>query len=99
MSSTTLYLLVASVFVLTLNATSFLYYRSDKRKAVGGEWRVSEDRLLLVSFFGPFGAYYSMKKYRHKTKKLKFALVPVFMFLQVLVIVFFLMNHWYTILA
>ncbi len=98
-SSATLYLLIALFAILLFNGAAFLLYRSDKRKARNGEWRVSESNLLLVSFFGPFGAYYSMRKYHHKTKKLKFVLVPVFMFMQVAVVVFFLMNQWYPVLS
>ena len=89
-----IYLIIAMIGVLLLNATSFLLYRSDKMRARKGEWRVSENQLLLVSLLGPFGAYYSMRRYRHKTKKLKFLLVPIFMFLQVALIVFLLIYQY-----
>ena len=99
MSSATTYLLITVIGLLVLNGASFLLYRSDKKRARNGEWRVSENRLLVISFFGPFGAYCSMRKYHHKTQKLKFVLVPVFMFLQVVIVVFFLMNQWFTVLT
>jgi len=89
------YFLIVLVGVLLLNSVSFLLYRSDKIRAMKGDWRVSENRLLLVALLGPFGAYYSMKKYHHKTKKLKFVLVPVFMFLQVALVVFLFINQTY----
>ncbi|MDD1771110.1 MAG: DUF1294 domain-containing protein [Methanomassiliicoccales archaeon] len=88
------FLVIAVIAVLLLNAVSFLLYRSDKLRASKGEWRVPENRLLLVSLLGPFGAYYSMKRYRHKTKKLKFKLVPVFMFIQVALVVFLLLSQY-----
>ncbi|MGD1059975.1 MAG: DUF1294 domain-containing protein [Methanomassiliicoccales archaeon] len=95
MSSTTTYFSIAVVGVLLLNVISFLLYRSDKKRAMKNGWRLSENRLLLVALFGPFGAYYSMRRYHHKTKKLKFVLVPVFMFLQAALVVFLLLNQAY----
>ena len=86
MSITTQLLLVLAA-VIILNLASFFLYWSDKRRARNGEWRVSEGRLLLVSFFGPFGAYLSMRTFHHKTRKLKFLLVPLFMLLQVAAVV------------
>jgi len=54
----------------------------DKLKSMSGGWRISEARLLLVALFGPFGAYAAMLLFRHKTRKIKFLLVPLFMFIQ-----------------
>lgn len=45
---------------------------------------------LAASFFGPFGAYAGMNKFRHKTQKLKFKLISVFLIIQVLVVIFLL---------
>ena len=44
----------------------------------------------MVSFFGPFGAYAGMNKFRHKTQKLKFKLISVFLIIQVLVVILLL---------
>jgi len=41
-------------------------------------------------FFGPFGAYAGMNKFRHKTQKLKFKLIAVFLIIQVLVVILLL---------
>ena len=51
----------------------------DKGKAIAGRRRFAEGTLLLVALFGPFGAYAGMKLFHHKTKRLKFKLVPIFL--------------------
>ena len=78
--STFWYILLA---LLALNLIAFYAYWSDKRKAKRGKWRTSEARLLVLSLLGPFGAYAAMKIYHHKTRKMKFVLVPIFMVLQI----------------
>jgi uncharacterized membrane protein YsdA (DUF1294 family) len=83
-------LIVASillVLLLILNGYSFLLYRHDKKQAQADGWRVPERRLLLAALFGPFGAYAAMGRYRHKTRKLKFKLIPAFMVLWMVLIV------------
>jgi uncharacterized membrane protein YsdA (DUF1294 family) len=74
------YILLA---LLVLNLVAFIAYWSDKRKAQKGKWRTSEAMLLVLSLLGPFGAYAGMKICHHKTKKLKFVLVPIFMVIQI----------------
>jgi uncharacterized membrane protein YsdA (DUF1294 family) len=74
------YFLLALLF---LNLLAFYAYWSDKRKAKKGKWRTSEAMLLALSLLGPFGAFAGMRAFHHKTKKLKFVLVPVFMLLQI----------------
>lgn len=69
--------------LIILNILAFLLYRGDKKKAIRGKWRTSERALLLFSLIGPFGAFIAMRMYHHKTRKLKFVLVPIFMILQI----------------
>ena len=66
-----------------LNIGAFLLYRWDKRKAELGRWRTSERALLVAAACGPFGAYAGMRRFRHKTQKTKFALVPGFLLLHI----------------
>ena len=71
------------IFILVVvNIISFVLFGVDKLKSMRGGWRISEARLLLVALFGPFGAYAAMLLFRHKTRKIKFLLVPLFMFIQ-----------------
>ena len=71
------------VFLLVLNIISLIIFGVDKLKSVKGGWRISELRLLLVALLGPFGAYMGMLLFRHKTRKVKFFLVPIFLFIQI----------------
>ncbi|MGD0818954.1 MAG: DUF1294 domain-containing protein [Methanomassiliicoccales archaeon] len=73
------YLLIALATFAVINGASFLLYRGDKLRAKRNEWRTPEARLLIVAFFGPYGALWAMRRYRHKTKHAKFLLVPVFL--------------------
>jgi len=73
----------AAVVILT-NGAAFLLYGLDKRKAQTGAWRIPERVLLGSALLGPFGAWAGMNFFRHKTKRWKFLLVPVFMALQVI---------------
>jgi len=61
-------------------------YRHDKMSALKERWRVPESRLLWAALLGPFGAYAAMGRYRHKTRKLKFKVIPAFMLLWVVLI-------------
>ena len=71
-----------------LNIISFLIFANDKGKAKNNAWRTPENLLLVVSAFGPFGAFGAMLIFRHKTRKLKFYLVPVFLFIHIVAIMY-----------
>jgi uncharacterized membrane protein YsdA (DUF1294 family) len=77
------------VFLVAVNFVSLVFFGVDKLKSKRGGWRIPESRLLLVAFFGPFGAYAGMLLFRHKIRKVKFLLVPVFLFIQVWLMVYF----------
>jgi uncharacterized membrane protein YsdA (DUF1294 family) len=48
-------------------------YAIDKRAAVTGRWRVSENTLLLLGFLGGWpGAIIAQQALRHKTRKVSF---------------------------
>jgi uncharacterized membrane protein YsdA (DUF1294 family) len=79
----------AQVFLIITNGISLTIYGIDKLKSKKGDRRVPESRLLLIAFFGPFGAITGMLMFRHKTRKLKFLLVPVFLVIQTLLMLFF----------
>jgi len=71
---------------IILNLISLTVFALDKKKAAKGKWRTPEKTLLLFSLIGPFGALFGMKTFRHKTMKLKFKLVYVFLALHVVAI-------------
>lgn len=78
--------LLLSAYLL-LNLAAYLLYGLDKKKAEMGRWRTSERTLLAAAAVGPFGAWAGMRRFRHKTQKTKFVLVPVFLLLHAAAIV------------
>ncbi|MGA2573309.1 MAG: DUF1294 domain-containing protein [Candidatus Methanomethylicaceae archaeon] len=76
------------ILLAIVNTVSLVFFGVDKWRSMTGGWRVPESRLLLVAFFGPFGAYVGMLIFRHKTRKVKFLLVPIFLVLQLLLILY-----------
>ena len=73
------------IYLLAVNAVTFIVYGIDKYKAKHDNWRISEATLLLLAVFGgSIGAWFGMKVWHHKTmhKKFKYG-VPVILLLQV----------------
>ncbi|HVN73904.1 MAG TPA: DUF1294 domain-containing protein [Methanoregula sp.] len=88
-----LFLTIAAVLAL-VNGGSFLLYGADKIAAVFSRWRVPERRLIAASAVGPFGACAGMVVFRHKIRNPRFALVPVFVALQLAAITgIFIVYH------
>ncbi|AKB54767.1 MULTISPECIES: DUF1294 domain-containing protein [Methanosarcina] len=82
----TVYLLFPIIYAL-INAASYALYGIDKFKARKNKWRISEQSLLLASFFGPIGALLGMQQFRHKTQKPIFRfLVPTFLGIHILLV-------------
>ena len=81
------------ISLLAVNIVSLTVFGIDKWKSKRSGWRISEPRLLLVAFFGPFGAYVGMLLFRHKTRKIKFLLVPLFLLVQLSLIAYFYLSR------
>jgi uncharacterized membrane protein YsdA (DUF1294 family) len=77
------------LFLVIVNSIALALFGIDKFKSKKSGWRIPESRLLLIAFFGPFGAWAGMLLFRHKTRKIKFLVVPLFLFTQVFLIVYF----------
>ena len=75
------------VFLVILNIISLIFFGVDKLKSMRVGWRIPELRLLLLALLAPFGAYAGMLLFRHKARKVKFLLVPIFLFIQLYLIV------------
>jgi uncharacterized membrane protein YsdA (DUF1294 family) len=75
--------------LIIVNCITLIVFGVDKFRSKKGGWRIPESRLLLIAFFGPFGAYAGMFLFRHKTRKTKFLLVPAFVTLQAVLIMYF----------
>ena len=80
------------VYLISINIISFISFGIDKRKAIKGHWRISEEFLIIISLIGGcFGGYLGMKFFRHKTKKIKFKLVGFFCLIWI-----YLLVHLFT---
>ncbi len=61
---------------LAISLFTWLAYRSDKRRAEAGQWRISEAALHFGELAGGWpGALLAQRQFRHKTAKLSFQVV------------------------
>lgn len=77
------------IYLLIINALSFLLMLTDKRRAVKKAWRIPEATLLgIAAIGGSLGAVVGMRLFRHKTLHLKFALgLPLLLVLHIMLAV------------
>ena len=65
-----------TVFFVLVNIFTFFLYLTDKRRAVRGKRRISENALVLFTVTcGGIGAFLGMRFAKHKTRSRKFAFV------------------------
>ena len=58
---------------LFVSLVTFVAYRSDKRRAEAGEWRIPESTLHLAELAGGWpGAFLAQRTFRHKTSKVSY---------------------------
>jgi uncharacterized membrane protein YsdA (DUF1294 family) len=74
------------IIYLSLNTLAFIVFTGDKVRAKIMIGRISENALLFVAALGPFGALTAMTGFRHKTRHVKFLIVPAFAILHVVLI-------------
>lgn len=61
---------------LAFSVFAFFAYRSDKRRAEAGEWRIPESTLHFTALIGGWpGAFLAQRTFRHKTSKTSFQVV------------------------
>lgn len=69
----------AKALVFVLNVAAFWLYRFDKQQAIAGERRIPEKWLFAITLFGGMmGADFARRIFRHKTRKLSFAICMFF---------------------
>jgi len=83
-------IIMIAVIYLILNGVSLSLFYADKRKAVKSRFRIKESTLLISGLLGPFGALIGMVVFRHKTRKTKFLLIYVFLFIHIAIVIFIL---------
>ena len=79
------------IFLIVINIFGFLIMWIDKRRAKRGEWRISENTLFIITLLGGgIGTIAGMKKFRHKTKKLKFQIgLPAILMTEIVLVIYF----------
>lgn len=89
------------LYLLAINILTASLYLYDKWMARKNAWRISEKALLLGALLGGSpAALYSMRIFRHKTKKASFQLkLFVIIFVQVAVLGALYFTDLFTILA
>ena len=80
------------ILYAVLNVVSLFLFWLDKRKAVRDQYRIRESTLLVSGLFGPFGALAGMEIFRHKTRKLKFKAVYIFIVIHLVIVYFIFVN-------
>lgn len=61
--------LVLLIYVLAMNVLAYWAFARDKRAAINGARRISEDRLLAIAFLGgSLGAKLAQRLLRHKIR-------------------------------
>lgn len=72
------------IYLLIVNAISFLLMRIDKQKAKKKKWRIPEATLMgFAAIGGSIGALMGMYTFRHKTLHKKFTLgIPAILIVQ-----------------
>jgi uncharacterized membrane protein YsdA (DUF1294 family) len=79
----------AFIYLILINAVSFLLMLIDKYKARKKLWRIPEGLLLSTVFAGgSLGALIGMYLVRHKTKHLQFVLgIPIMLVIHIMIAV------------
>ncbi len=63
-----------SLFLIVVNAAAIAAFAIDKRRAIAGDWRISESTLLGLALIGGSpGALWARRRFRHKTRKQPFS--------------------------
>lgn len=80
---------ILTILLPILNIISLVAFGIDKFNSKKRAYRIPESRLLLLAFFGPFGALTGMLLFKHKTRKIKFLLIPIFSLLQAALLIWY----------
>ena len=80
---------ILQILLPIANIISLVAFGIDKFNSKKRSYRIPESRLLMLAFFGPFGALTGMLLFRHKTRKIKFLLVPIFALLQATLLIWY----------
>lgn len=85
---------VLYIYLVIINAISFILMLVDKYKARKNLWRIPEATLMgFAAAGGSIGALAGMYLVRHKTKHLKFTVgIPIFLFVHIVIGIWLLVK-------
>ena len=85
---------VLYIYLVIINAISFILMLVDKYKARKNLWRIPEATLMgFAAAGGSIGALAGMYLVRHKTKHLKFTVgIPIFLFSHILIAIWLIVK-------
>lgn len=85
---------VLYIYLVIINAISFILMLVDKYKARKNLWRIPEATLMgFAAAGGSIGALAGMYLVRHKTKHLKFTVgIPIFLFAHILIAIWLIVK-------
>lgn len=81
-------------YLFIVNVVSILFMYADKKRAIRGEYRISEKVLLGLSVMGgSLGIWFGMHSFHHKTKKTIFKYgVPIILSIQIILYIVYTFN-------
>lgn len=96
MLHSTLYLQALLIYLVVINAVTFILFGIDKYKAQHDKWRVQETTLISLAVIGgSIGAWLGMKIWRHKTLHGKFKYgIPLILLMQIALTGWLLYTHY-----
>lgn len=79
------------LYLIIINALSFLFMLTDKIKAIKKRWRIPEKTLLgLCAIGGSLGGLLAMKLFRHKTLHPQFSIgIPILLAIHTVALIIF----------
>ena len=82
------------IYLAIINIFGFFIMWLDKRKAIKGNWRISEKTLFLITALGGgIGTIAGMYAFRHKTQKINFVIgFPIITILEIIAVVYWLIK-------
>lgn len=86
---------IPALWVFVVSSVAWRTYRSDKKAAQAGAWRVSETMLHSLEILGGWpGAFLAQRRYLHKTRKMSYqGIFQSIVFLYQLVSLDLLLDH------
>lgn len=79
-------LVYLAIYFVVINIIGFTIMYIDKKKAIKGNYRISEKTIFTIALlFGAIGVYFGIYKFRHKTRHSLFTIgIPICIILNII---------------